>query len=254
MGELILNEKYLTITFRFKRRKNETAGRIAWDCNEKSLDGFSPEIGWLRIDLTRLFHIHRVYEIKRGRIQRKASKKPSLRNVLEKYSKREKDRAKDFIHKLTTSIARKFKGYIHGFENLRKDKMLNGLRKHNRNISKSDWKTIITLMNYKAKTVILNPKNSTKRCSKCGMINAPKRALYTCAYCGLRINRQLNAAINLYLQMEGLPPSLKLFNELMKGWSGFTQTGEKADESFNEPERSPKLMNPQSYICLSKTM
>jgi putative transposase len=250
MGELILNEKYLTITFRFKRRKNETAGRIAWDCNEKSLDGFSPQTGWIKIDLTRLFHIHRVYEMKRRRIQRKASKKPSLRNVLEKYSKREKDRAKDFIHKLTTSITRKFKGYIHGFENLRKDKMLNGLRRHNRNISKSDWKTIITLMDYKAKTVILNPKNSTKRCSKCGMINAPKRALYICAYCGLRINRQLNAAINLYLQMEGLPPSQKLFNELMKGWRGFTQTGEKADESFNELERSPKLMNPQNYICL----
>jgi transposase len=109
-------------------------------------------------------------------------------------------------------------------------------------------------MDYKAKTVILNPRNSTKRCSKCGMINAPKRALYTCAYCGLRINRQLNAAINLYLQMEGLPPSQKLFQELMRGWSGFTQTGEKAYESFNEPERSPKLMNPQSYIYLSKTM
>jgi putative transposase len=254
MGELILNEKYLTITFRFKKRKDETAGRIAWDCNEKSLDGFSPEIGWLRIDLTRLFHIHRVYEIKRRRLQQGASKKPSLRRVLTKYSKREKDRAKDFIHKLTTSIARKFKGYIHGFEGLRKNRMLNSLRRHNRNISKSDWKTIITFMDYKAKTVILNPRNSTKRCSKCGMINAPKRALYVCAYCGLRINRQLNAAINLYLQMEGLPPSLKLFNELMKGWSGFIQTGEKADESFNEPERSPKLMNPQSYICLSKTM
>jgi len=250
MGELILNEKYLTITFRFKRRKNEARGKIAWDCNEKSLDGFSPEIGWLRIDLTRLFHIHRVYETKRGRIQRKASKKLSLRKVIEKYSKREKDRAKDFIHKLTTSIARKFKGYIHGFENLRKNRMLNGLRRHNRNISKSDWKTIITFMSYKAETVILNPKNSTKRCSKCGMINAPKGALYTCGKCGLRINRQLNAAINLYLQMEGLPPSPKLFNELMNGWRGFTQTGEKADESFNESERSPKLMNPQSYICL----
>jgi hypothetical protein len=50
--------------------------------------------------------------------------------------------------------------------------------------------------------------------------------------------------------MEGLPPSQKLFNELMKGWRRFTQTGEKADESFNELERSPKLMNPQNYICL----
>jgi transposase len=86
-------------------------------------------------------------------------------------------------------------------------------------------------MDYKAKTVILNPKNSTKRCFKCGMINAPKGALYICAYCGLRINRQLNVAINLYLQMEGLPPSQKLFQEPMKGWRGFTQTGEKADES-----------------------
>jgi putative transposase len=82
------------------------------------------------------------------------------------------------------------------------------------------------------------------------MINAPKGALYTCGKCGLRINRQLNAAINLYLQMEGLPPSPKLFNELMKTWRGFTQTGEKADEGFNELERSPRLMNPQSYICL----
>jgi len=78
-------------------------------CNEKSLDGFSSETGWTKIDLTRLFHIHRVYEMKRGRIQQKASKKPLPRKILAKYSKREKDRAKDFIHKLTTSIARELK-------------------------------------------------------------------------------------------------------------------------------------------------
>jgi hypothetical protein len=41
--------------------------------------------------------------------------------VLAKYSKREKDRARDFAHKLTTFMAVKFKGYIHGFENLRKE-------------------------------------------------------------------------------------------------------------------------------------
>jgi len=32
----------------------------------------------------------------------------------------------------------------------------------------------------------------------------------------LRIDRQLNAAVNLYLQMEGLPPSPRLFEELMR--------------------------------------
>ena len=215
LGELILGEKYLTVTFSFKR-KEEVKGRIAWDCNERSLDGFSPEVGWIRIGLTRLFHIHRVYEVKRMRVQQKASKKPSLRKVLAKYSRRESNRAKDYIHKLTTFMTRRFKGYTHGFEQLGKNRMLNGSKEHNRNISKSDWRTIITFMNYKSKVMLLNPKNSTKRCSRCGMSNAPKGALYGCR-CGLRIDRQLNAAINLYLQMEGLPPTPKLFNKLMRG-------------------------------------
>jgi len=253
MGELILREHYLTVTYRFER-KGEISGKIGWDCNEKSLDGFSPETGWVRIDLAGLFHIHRAYETKRRRVQQKASKKPSLRKIMAKYSKRERNRVKDIVHKLTTAIAGEFKSCVHGFEDLRKSRMLNGSKVHNRNTSKSNWKTIIAFMSYKSKVALLNPKNSTRRCSRCGMINAPKGALYNCSGCGLRIDRQLNAAINLYLQMEGLSPSLRLFNELMRGWSGFTQTGEKADEGFNELERSPKLMNPKSYISLLKTM
>ena len=252
LGELILSEKYLTVTFRFKREE-EVKGKIAWDCNEKSLDGFSPSTGWIRIDLTKLFHIHRVYEVKRKRLQRRASKKPSLRRVLAKYSKREENRARDFVHKLTTFMSRKFEGYIHGFEDLRKERMLNGSKMHNRNISKINWKTIITLMSYKSKVMLLNPKNSTRRCSRCGMVNAPKGASYVCKKCGLRIDRQLNAAVNLYLQMEGLPPTPRLFNELVKGWSGFTLTGEEADEGSNELKRSPKLLNPKSYVSLFKT-
>jgi len=252
-GELILGEKYLTVTFRSKADEGEVRGKIAWDCNEKSLDGFSPDTGWIRIDLTKLFHIHRVYELKRKRLQQKASKKLSLRKVLAKYSKRERNRAKNCIHKLTTFIARRFKGYIHGFEHLRKNRMLNGSKEHNRNISKSDWKTIMTLMSYKSKVVLLNPKNSTRRCSRCGMVNTPKGAIYECEKCGLRTNRHLNAAINLYLQMEGLSPTPKLFDELMRSWSGFTLTGEEADEGSDELKRSPNLLNPKSYVSLSKT-
>jgi putative transposase len=247
LGELILGEKYLTLTFRSSKRLEKVKGKVAWDCNEKSLDGFSPDTGWIRIDLTKLFHIRRVYETKRGRLQQKASKKPSLRRVLAKYSKRERNRAKDYIHKLTTFIARGFKGYTHGFEHLGKNRMLNSSNEHNRNISKSDWKTITTLMSYKSKVVLLNPKNSTRRCSRCGMVNAPKGASYECGRCGLRTDRQLNAAINLYLQMEGLPPTPRLFDELMEGWSGFTLTGDEADEDPNELERGPRLLNPKSY-------
>jgi hypothetical protein len=41
---------------------------------------------------------------------------------------------------------------------------------------------------------------------KMWMVNAPKGAIYECG-CGLRTSRQLNVAINLYLQMEELPPN-----------------------------------------------
>ena len=58
---------------------------------------------------------------------------------------------------------------------------------------------------------------------------------------------------NQNLQMEGLSPSLKLINELMRGWSGFILTGEETDEDSNELERSLRLLNPKSYVNLSKT-
>jgi len=53
--------------------------------------------------------------------------------------------------------------------------------------------------------------------------------------------------------MEGLSPSLKLFNELMRGWNGFILTGDEAYEGSNELLRSPRLVNPKSYVNLSKT-
>jgi hypothetical protein len=53
--------------------------------------------------------------------------------------------------------------------------------------------------------------------------------------------------------MEGLSPTPKLFDELMRGWRGFTLTGEEADEGSNELERSPRLLNPKSYVSRFKT-
>ncbi|MBS7611730.1 transposase [Candidatus Bathyarchaeota archaeon] len=107
------------------------------------------------------------------------------------------------------------KGYIHGFEDIEKKGMFTKSRRHNRNIAKSDWKTIIRLMSCKSMVQPLDPHNSSKMCSRCGMINAPKGAYYECEFCGMKTDRQLNASINLYLQMEGLTPSPKPFDELM---------------------------------------
>ena len=48
----------------------------------------------------------------------------------------------------------------------------------------------------------LDPYGSSSYCSRCGWENKDLNgAVFECKECGLRINRQLNAAINLYMRM-----------------------------------------------------
>jgi len=148
LGELVLKEDELIITFKKTVRKGSTVEYVGWDLNLYSLDGFSPKRGWIKVELGYLYHVHRVYEIKRKSAQSKASKKPSLKLIVSKHGGRERNRAKDFIHKLTTQLARTFPNAEHGFENLEKRGMYNKRKKHNRDIAKQNWKMIIQYMGY----------------------------------------------------------------------------------------------------------
>ena len=49
----------------------------------------------------------------------------------------------------------------------------------------------------------LDPYGSSSYCSRCGWWNRDLNGadIFVCGGCGLRINRQLNAAINLYMRM-----------------------------------------------------
>jgi transposase len=109
------------------------------------------------------------------------------------------------MHKLTTELAGSFPNAEHRFERLEKREMFNGSRAHNRRLAKADWSTIRWMLSYKAGVgEPLNPRNSTRSCSRCGGMNkAPKGAVFEC---GLRVERQLNAAVNLYLSDGGTSP------------------------------------------------
>jgi len=249
LGELILKDDSLILTFRETCVQKEPARRLAWDSNEASLDAFDPELGWIRVDLRELYHIHRVYELKRKRLQELASRKPSLRRVLEKYSRREKNRARDFVHKLTTELVRRFPETEHRFERLEKEKMLNGGRAHNRRLAKAGWSIVRSMLAYKARVgEPLDPRNSTRMCSRCGGLNkAPKGAVFECGFCWLRADRQLNAAVNLYLRMEGLPHDPAWFDRVV---GGFALTGEERDGNPYEPSRGSSVVIPQSCVSI----
>jgi len=265
LGELILKESELIITFRKEVKETEPLERIDWDLNKCTLDGFSPKYGWIRINLKQLYHIHRVHEIKRKRAQSKASKKHSLKSLVSRHGGRERNRARNFIHKLTTQLAKVLPNTKHGFEDLEKQGMYNKLKKHNREVAKQNWKQIVQYMSYKSRVKLVNPKNTSSICPMCGdrMLKLRKGQVVKCPKCCLTLDRQLCGAINIYLRMCGFSPSPSIFYRAvikkmiplwkmqMKRGSGVATKGGKGDDMSPMNSRGGlSLMNPKAYIGL----
>jgi putative transposase len=242
---------------------------IGWDLNKYTMDGFSPELGWIRIDLNRLHKVHSVYDRKRRSINKLASTKKVVgQRLKEKYSKREKNRCKQITHEITNE-ARKLSEH-HGFEDLNKYGMFfKRGKKWNRELGYTNWKDITNLMEYKSDIELIDPYHTSKDCSRCGCTNKDlKGEKFVCVNenCGLIINRQPNAAINVYVKMEGLSQNvdnrIKWFDENVL--REFTQTGaecvtgeqqnavqlvDTARKDVNELVRHLyDLMKPQFYV------
>lgn len=108
----------------------------------------------------------------------------------------------DFLHKLAHRITKSFSFIV--VEDLKVNGML-----HNHYLAKSindaSWNNFIQMLSYKAVTcggqlVKVNPKGTSKTCSKCGAIMdmPPSRRKFKCSKCGFVCHRDLNASINIY--------------------------------------------------------
>jgi len=165
-----------------------------------------------RYDLKELYHVHRVYEVKRQRIQRLSKFKPKTsKRLMKKYSRRERNRVKDFMHKLTTGIVRRLRESNSGaiMEGLKgiKHNVLNRSKEQNRELSKWDARTFQFMLEYKLKWLELpvkyvNPKNSSRTCPLCsGSMASYEGRLMKCTKCNLILDRDIVAVSNL--QMRG---------------------------------------------------
>lgn len=112
----------------------------------------------------------------------------------------------DFLHKLSTDLVRKFD--LISVEDL---SIKNMVKNHHLALSINDagWGKFLELLTYKAeeagKTIVqVNPKNTSQWCSGCGVIVNKSLAVRThkCPHCGLEIDRDHNAAINILARAE----------------------------------------------------
>ncbi len=118
----------------------------------------------------------------------------------------------DFLQKLSTEYVRKCKTIVV------EDLNISGLMRsaHNaRNIADASWAKFLQMLRYKAESAgcefaKVNPRNTTKACSKCGNIQEMPlwKRTYECGNCGAVMDRDYNSAVNILNKFMGREPAL----------------------------------------------
>lgn len=161
-------------------------------------------------------HFFRLDEKELSKAQRKLSKveknipdREKLRKTICHIHRRIANRRKDFAHKLSRRLVNEY-GII-ALEKLNISGMLHNHRLA-KSISDASWNQFAQYIQYKAENagrecVLVDPRNTSKLCSRCGTLVEKSLAVrvHDCPVCGLRIDRDENAAINiLALGLENL--------------------------------------------------
>jgi putative transposase len=154
------------------------------------------------------------------RAQRRLSEQPKgtperakRRKVVARIHERIANRRKDFAHQQSRKLVDRFGIIV--FEDLSITRML---KNHclAKSIADAAWKQLATYTHYKAEDagrtyIEIDPRGTSQRCSRCGAVvkKLLSMRVHQCPYCGLEIDRDLNAAYNslrLGLQSQGLRP------------------------------------------------
>ncbi|MEM4815413.1 MAG: zinc ribbon domain-containing protein [Ignisphaera sp.] len=226
IGEVILKDDRVLIPFK-KTEVYSVERVVAWDSNELSLDGYSPEIGFIKVDLRYLQSLKIVYEKKKATAQ-----SIGKRELFEKYAKRERNRERDYINKLVNQITTMLPNAVHVVENLEKEDMVargrTNKERRKRN-ARTPWETIHRKLSEKALVVKVSPHNTSRTCPRCGcVVKTRVGRVFKCPRCGLEMDRQKLASINIYLKytkMWGFPHSCELELDEEELWVGVTLNG-----------------------------
>ena len=138
-----------------------------------------------------------------SRKQKGSSNRAKARMQLARLYRRIRCLRHDFLHKLSTILAKTKSEIV--IEDLNVSGMVRN-RKLSRRISDAGWSEFRRMLTYKCEwygsKLTIAPRffPSTKRCSRCGNIKDEmplSERTYRCEICGLVIDRDLNAALNL---------------------------------------------------------
>jgi putative transposase len=165
---------------------------------------------FFRCDEQSLMKVQRRFSVSEKGTAKRAKLKKSVARIHERI----RNRRTNFAHQLSRKLINQY-GVI-AFEDLNIQQMLqNGSRGLNKSISDAAWRQLIQYSMYKAedagrRVILVDPRNTSKMCSRCGKLVEKELSdrLHVCPMCGLEIDRDTNAAINiLRLGLQSHPKS-----------------------------------------------
>ena len=139
---------------------------------------------------------HKLCRRKKGS-NRRAKARKQVANVHEHIS----NQRKDFCHKESRKLINTYDSIA--VEDLQIQNMVKN-RHLSKSISDSGWGLFLRYLSYKAESagrqfVKVDPRNTSQKCSQCGEIVKKSLAVrvHKCPHCGLVLDRDINAAINI---------------------------------------------------------
>lgn len=138
---------------------------------------------------------------KLSRRKKGSMRRNKTRILVAKSHERIANQRNDFLHKVSSKYINNFQT-IH-IEDLKIKNMIKN-RHLSKSISDCSWDIFFRFLSYKAenagrKVIKVNPSGTSQRCSACGE-RVPKSLsvrIHSCPFCGLKIDRDLNASINI---------------------------------------------------------
>jgi transposase, IS605 OrfB family, central region len=222
LGEPVIKEDKVHLSFRYKLPWSTPLDYLAIDSNLYTLDAYDGD-KFVTFSLKELYSLKFGMELKRGRIQSFASKHGREgKELLKKYSHRERNRVLDYIHKFVNKLLEMYPLTTFAVEKLNKQSMFQDASdKLSKKISRTVWRTIHRVLKYKAPLYgsfvkEVNPYLTSKSCPR--WVSRKVGGTFRCERCGFTLDRQLNASLNIFLKMCGFPH----IRDIPRVWVGVT--------------------------------
>jgi len=262
LGSVTLTASKVVLTFVKTAEVAEPRGYVAFDINEKSVDGITSDGKTIRYGLTRIYEINSNLFERVRKFQRKTANDNRIqKKVLCKWYRKRSNRVEAILHKVSKEIVENAKadGYGIILENLKGIKKVvnrktwrinrfNGKaqrvsvnsKRLKRRLNQACMRKLQHFIKYKAlwegvKVIEVNPKGTSSRCSICGSSLEYLNVHYArCPKCGI-LDRQWNAAINL----------LKTQDELLRfgrdRWADVAVKRNEGSVNSNPLSKSPEV-------------